>query len=142
MEPRITTITLGVSDLARSIKFYRDGLGFPTEVEAGAPIAFFKTGGTRLVLYSLDRLTEYIGSVERPVCGQFGGITLGHNARSKEEVAEILALAEKAGGRIVRSGRDEFWGGHSGYFADPDGYLWEVAWAPMFTFSESGELNI
>lgn len=140
MESRITTVTLGVADLTRSIRFYRDGLGFPTSVEEGAPIAFFRTGGTRLVLYPVDRLAEYIGPVPRPVSGQFGGITLGHSVRKKEEVAEVLALAEKAGGKITRPGCDEFWGGHSGYFADPDGYYWEVAWAPMFTFNENGEL--
>lgn len=142
MESRISTITLGVSDLTRSIHFYRDGLGFPTTVEKGAPIAFFRTGGTRLVLYPIDRLAEYIGEGVRPCIGQFGGITLGHSVRTKAEVAEVLALAEKAGGRIARPGRDEFWGGHSGYFADPDGYYWEVAWAPMFTFSENGDLNV
>ena len=116
MEPRISTITLGVSDLTRAIRFYRDGLGFPTRVEEGAPIASFTTGGTRLALYPLDRLAEYIGPGARPVTGQFGGITLAHHVRKKEEVSEVLALAAKAGGKTVKPAQDVFWGGHSGFF--------------------------
>jgi uncharacterized protein len=140
MEPRISTITLGVADLTRAIRFYRDGLGFPTQVEGGAPIAFFMNGGSRLVLYPLDRLSEYIGPEARPVSGKFAGITLGHNVRRKEQVAEVLALAAKAGGKIIKPAQDEFWGGHGGYFSDLDGYLWEVVWAPMFGFDETGGL--
>jgi catechol 2,3-dioxygenase-like lactoylglutathione lyase family enzyme len=139
MEPRISIITLGVADLTRSIRFYRDGLGFPTDVQDGAPIAFFTTGGTRLSLYPLDRLAEYVGE-KTPAAGGFGGITLAHNVRQKKEVAQVLALAAKAGGKIIKTAEDVFWGGHSGIFADPDGYLWEVAWAPMFKFDESGAL--
>ena len=70
----------------------------------------------------------------------FGGITLAHNVERKEEVAEVLRLAEKAGGKIVKPAQDVFWGGHSGYFADLDGYYWEVAWAPMCSFDETGAL--
>jgi catechol 2,3-dioxygenase-like lactoylglutathione lyase family enzyme len=140
MESRISCLTLGVTDLSRSIRFYRDGLGFPTEVEEGAPIAFFTTSGTRLSLYPLDRLAEYVGLKVAPTSGQFGGITLGHNVRRKEEVAEILSLAAKAGGKIIKPAEDVFWGGHSGIFTDPDGYYWEVAWAPMFKFDEAGNL--
>ncbi len=139
MEPRISIITLGVLDLERSLRFYRDGLGFSTKANSGDPIAFFATAGTRLALYPLDKLAEDIGADVRPAKG-FSGITLAHNVRKKEEVAEVLAWAEKAGGKIVKPAQDVFWGGHSGYFADPDGYYWEVAWAPHFTFEESSEL--
>jgi len=140
MEPRISSITLGVSDLTRAIRFYRDGLGFPTQVEDGAPIAFFTTGGTRLSLYPLDRLAKYVGPDVTGVPNQFGGIVLAHNVRKKEEVAPVLALAARAGGRIVRPAMDVFWGGYGGIFSDPDGYYWEVAWAPMFNFDETGAL--
>ncbi len=116
MEPRISALTLGVADLSRSIRFYRDGLGFPTKVKQGAPIAFFNTGGTRLVLYPLDRLAEYVGSGVRPAPGSFGGFTMGHNVRSKEEVAQVLALAEQAERKVVKPAQDEFWGGYSGTF--------------------------
>jgi catechol 2,3-dioxygenase-like lactoylglutathione lyase family enzyme len=143
MEPRITIITLGVKDFDRALRFYRDGLGFPTTAKEGDPIAFFQTSGTRLTLYPLSRLAEDISSDVKPAApGGFGGITLAHNARTKEEVSQILALAEKAGGKIVKPAQDVFWGGHSGCFSDPDGYYWEVAWGPMFTFDDQGALVI
>jgi len=142
MEPRISIITLGVADLQRSIRFYRDGLGFPTDAGEGASIAFFRTGGARLALYPLDRLAEDIGPGVKPARDGFGGITLAHNVRTKSEVAQVLTLAENAGGRVVKPAQDVFWGGHSGYFADPDGYTWEVAWGPMFAFESDGSLII
>ena len=141
MEPRISVITLGASDLPRSIRFYRDGLRFPTSAKDGDPIAFFATTGTRLGLYPLEKLAEDIGPHVTPAKG-FPGVTLGHNVRRKEEVAELLSLAEKAGGKIVKPAQDVFWGGHSGYFTDPDGYYWEVAWAPNATFDEHGQITI
>lgn len=140
MTPRITLITLGVADLPRAIRFYRDGLGFPTDATDEAPIAFFLTQGARLALYPKEALAEDISHEVGLSTGGFGGITLAHNVARKEEVAEVLALAEKAGGRIVKPAQDVFWGGHSGYFADPDGYFWEVAWAPMFSFDAQGAL--
>lgn len=139
MEPRITLITLGVADVNRSIRFYRDGLGFTTSAKEGDPIAFFATAGARLAVYPLDKLAEDIGPGVHPVKG-FGGITLAHNVRRKEQVAEVLALAERCGGTIVKPAQDVFWGGHSGYFSDPDGYYWEVAWAEQFRFDEHGAL--
>jgi len=143
MEQRISIITLGVKNFDRSLRFYRDGLGFATTAKEGDPIAFFQTSGTRLALYPLDRLAEDIAPDLKPAApGGFGGITLAHNVRTKNEVAQILALAENAGGKIVKSAQDVFWGGHSGYFADPDGYFWEIAWAPMFTFDSQGALII
>ena len=127
MKPRITIITLGVADLRRAIQFYRDGLGFPTEATDGAPIAIVMTRGVRLALYPKQALAEDISAGIKLSRGGFGGITLGHNVERKEEVAEVLTLAEKAGGKIVKLAQDVFWGGHSGYFADLDGYYWEVA---------------
>lgn len=142
MEPRVSIITLGVADLPRAIRFYRDGLGFPTDAKDDAPIAFFMTGGVRLALYPKQALAEDIGAAVRLAESGFGGITLAHNVRQKEEVAQVLALAERAGGRIVKPAQDVFWGGHSGYFADLDGYFWEVAWGPMFGFDDRGTLLI
>jgi catechol 2,3-dioxygenase-like lactoylglutathione lyase family enzyme len=141
MEPRISIITLGVSDLPRSLRFYRDGLGFPTTAKEGDGIAFFVTAGTRLALYPFDKLAEDIAPGVTSSHG-FSGITLAHNVRRKEQVADVLALAAKAGGKIVKEAQDVFWGGHSGYFTDPDGYFWEVAWAPNQTFDEAGSVTL
>jgi catechol 2,3-dioxygenase-like lactoylglutathione lyase family enzyme len=140
MKPRITIITLGVADLERAIRFYRDGLGFPTNAKDDASIAIFITDGVRLALYLRNALAADISpDVELSQQG-FGGITLAHNVEKKQEVAEVLALAERAGGKIVKPAQDVFWGGHSGYFTDLDGYYWEVAWAPMCSFDQSGAL--
>jgi catechol 2,3-dioxygenase-like lactoylglutathione lyase family enzyme len=139
MEPRISIITLGVADLPRAIRFYRDGLSFPTSAKDDDPIAFFTTGGTRLALYPLKELAADIGQDIAAAKG-FGGIALAHNVRQKEEVAQVLVLAERAGGKIVKPAHDTFWGGYGGYFADLDGYYWEVAWAPMFGFDDRGAL--
>lgn len=130
MEARISIITLGVADLPRSVRFYREGLNLPLVHEDVDDIAFFDLGGMRLALYPRAALAEDVGV---PAEGSgFSGVTLAHNVRAKTEVAPLLAQAEAAGGRIVKPAQDVFWGGHSGYFADPDGHLWEVAWNPYF----------
>lgn len=141
MEPRISFITLGVSNLSRSIRFYRDGLRFPTSASDSDEIAVFTTAGARLALYPLEKLAEDIGPRVKPAKG-FSGITLAHNVRTKEEVARVLKFAEKAGGKIVKPAQDVFWGGHSGYFSDPDNYYWEVVWAPKVTFDKLGQIVI
>jgi hypothetical protein len=141
MEPRISIVTLGVTDLARAVRFYRDGLGFPTKYKDGDGIAHFGTRGALFGVYPLDKLAEDVGPDVKPRPG-FPGITLAHNVRSKAEVAQVLALAEKAGGQIVKPAQDVFWGGHSGYFTDPDGYYWEVAWAPNATWDDQGNLTV
>ena len=130
MEPRISIITLGVSDLARSVRFYRDGLGLPLRKEGSDAIAFFETRGTWLALYPRDALAD---DAAVPSDGSgFPGFTLAHNVRSREEVDALLNEAASHGAKIVKPAQDAFWGGYSGYFADPDGYLWEVAWNPHF----------
>ena len=142
MEPRITLLTLGVSDLPRAVRFYRDGLGFPTTYQDGDPIAFFNTNGTRLALFPLDELAADIAPnlpVSRTV---FTGITIAHNVRTKSEVGPLLALAERAGGRIVKPAQEASWGGHSGYFRDPDGYYWEVAWNPHNPLDADGLMEL
>ena len=142
MEPRITLITIGVSDLPRAVRFYRDGLGWPTTYKEGGPIAFFSTAGTRFSLLPLAELAADISPDVPLPRGGFGGITLSHNVRTKPEVAQVLALAERLGGRIVKPAQDVFWGGHSGYFCDPDGYHWEIAWNPVLPLDADGLMNL
>ena len=127
MKAKISLITLGVADLKRALTFYRDGLGFPTEGD-NENIVFLKLAGAWLALFPRDRLAEdaQVGSAG----SGFSGFTLGHNVASKQDVDETLRLAEKAGAKIIKPAQDVFWGGYSGYFADPDGFLWEVAWNP------------
>ena len=132
MEPRITLITLGVSDLERSVRFYRDGMGLPRR-ESPPEVAFFTTSGTWLSLYGRKALAED-ACVAAEGSG-FPGFALAHNVATREEVDRILATAVAAGARITSPAQDRFWGGYSGYFADPDGFLWEVAWNPHFTVS-------
>jgi len=140
MEPRISIITLGVTDFARSLRFYRDGLGWPTRATETSEIAFFNTAGTRFALYPLEKLAADISPIMQLRQSGFGGITLAHNVRSREEVAPVLAQAEAAGAVILKPAQDAFWGGHSGYFSDPDGYCWEIAFAPGFQFAADGSL--
>ena len=141
MEPRISIITLGVEDLERSVAFYRDGLGFPTTRKPDAGIAFFQTHGVCLALYPLAELTKDVSESLSAERAGFSGVTIAHNVRTKEEVDAVLELAAKAGAKIEKPAQDTFWGGYSGYFSDPDGYLWEVAWG-AFEFNDDGSLVI
>ena len=129
MEPRISIITLGVSDLARSTAFYRDGLGFPVHEAGGDEITFFEMSGMMLSLYSRDDLADDAEMPEQKGSPQpaMHGFTIAHNVASREEVDAVLRLAESAGARIAKPAHETFWGGYGGYFADPDGFLWEVA---------------
>ena len=130
MEPRISIVTLGVKDLARSFEFYRNGLGLPTGESFNKPedgIVFFQTKFTVFALYPYDKLAEDVGPGFDVPRAKFGGFTLAHNVDTESEVEAVLAEAEKAGGKIEKPAQKVFWGGYSGYFSDPDGYLWEVA---------------
>lgn len=139
---RINFVCLGVADMERSIRFYKDGLGFKTNEESyDPPVIFFKTGGTVLSLYPLDLLAEDIGGGLKPGTG-FGGVTLAFNAKSKEEVREATERAREAGARVVKEPQDTFWGGYHAYFSDPDGHYWEIAYAPMLEFDENNMLVI
>jgi uncharacterized protein len=142
MDARITLITLGVADLPAAVRFYRDGLGWPTAHQAGEGIAFFRTGGARIALYPRVELAADISPALPSTGSGFSGITLGHNVRTKEEVATVLAQAEAAGATIVKPAQDVFWGGHSGYFRDADGHYWEVAWNPLAPLDESGLMQL
>ncbi|MBW6391098.1 MULTISPECIES: VOC family protein [Halomonadaceae] len=128
MKPRISMITLGVRDLAASIRFYEQGLGLP-RMESPPEVAFFTLNGTWLGLYGREALAEDAG-VSAEGSG-FAGIALAHNLASEAEVDELLEQAVAAGATLVKPGQKVFWGGYSGYFADPDGYLWEVAHNPF-----------
>ena len=129
MELRISLITLGVADLEKSIIFYRDGLGF-AQREGPAEIAFFEMPGTWFGLYPRDKLAEDAGVPVEPV--KFRDFTLAHNVDSPELVDQVIQQAVDAGARLVKPGQKVFWGGYSGYFADPDEFLWEVVWNPHF----------
>lgn len=136
MEPRISVITLGVDDLDRAVRFYRDGLGLATdgivgaEFEHGAVAFFDLEGGLKLALWPRRSIAHDSGlPVSLPSAT---GFTLGHNVASKAAVDAVMEAAERAGARIVKPAGDTFWGGYAGYFQDPDGHLWEVVWNPGF----------
>jgi catechol 2,3-dioxygenase-like lactoylglutathione lyase family enzyme len=142
MQPRLSLITLGVDDLERSLRFYRDGLGLPTTWTTDKGVIFFKTRGTVLALYPRAELARDVSpSFEQQPTPKFSGVTLAHNVETREEVDAILAQAERAGGRIEKPAQPTFWGGYAGYFSDPDGHLWEVAHG-AFPFNEDGSLNV
>lgn len=141
MEPRISIICLGVSDLDRSLRFYRDGLGLPTTRRAEDGIVFFQMRGTCLELFPYGELARDVDPSFDVPRSRFTGITLAHNVRTKAEVDEVLAKAEAAGARIEKPAAETDWGGYSGYFSDPDGYLWEVAYG-AFDFNDDGSLKI
>lgn len=129
MKPRISMITLGVNDMARAVKFYQEGLGFP-KMESEPQVAFFTLNGTWLGLYSREALAED-ATVSSEGSG-FGGVALAHNVASESEVEQVLKQAVAAGATLVKPAQKVFWGGHSGYFRDPDGHLWEIAHNPFF----------
>jgi uncharacterized protein len=137
-EPRLNMVTLGVADVGKARQFYETGLGWGASPASQGDIVFFQLGAMVLALYPREALAEDAG-VE-VAGGGFSGITLAYNVRAKEEVAAFLSAAEAAGGKIVKPAEAVFWGGQSGYFADLDGHLWEVAWNPHFALNERGEV--
>jgi len=140
MKPRITLITLGVDDLQRAVRFYRDGLGLKTEgvvgteFEYGAVAFFDLQAGLKLALWprkSIARDTGIVLGNPDPT-----DLTIGHNVSSKAEVDAVMEQAKRAGAVVVKPAHDTFWGGYAGYFQDPDGHLWEVAWNPQWVVQD------
>ena len=129
MQPRISMLTLGVRDLERSVRFYEQGLGFP-RMESPPEVAFFALNGSWLALFGRESLAEDAG-ISAEGSG-FAGITIAHNVESEVAVDAVIDQAVTAGARLVKPAQKVFWGGYSGYFADPDDYLWEVAHNPRF----------
>ncbi|WP_373532653.1 VOC family protein [Vampirovibrio sp.] len=142
MQQRVSFITLGVSNLAQSRSFYEQGLGWkPSKRGSSAGVVFFQmNGGVVLALFPQEELAQDAG-LPNDGAG-FRGFALAYNVHQRHEVAQVLELAKQAGGTIVKPAQDTSWGGHSGYFADPDGILWEVAWNPHFELTFDGQMNL
>ncbi|MFJ7889835.1 VOC family protein [Lysinibacillus xylanilyticus] len=143
---RLNLITLGVKDMVESLRFYREGLGFEVIVygeETNPDVIFFNNGGTKISLFPIDRLVKDINEANPPAIGSgFNGITLAYNGKSKEEVDQVFELAKNAGAEIAKEPETVFWGGYSGYFQDPDGYYWEVAYGDMWQFDDHDMLIV
>lgn len=140
MRQKLNIITLGVSDLQRSLEFYEKGLGWKKSSASQDNIIFFPLGGMVLALYPRELLAE---DATVPAKGSgFSGITIAYNAKSETEVDEVLAEVKKLGAVIVKPAQKVFWGGYSGYFQDPDGHLFEVAYNPFFGFDANDNLEL
>ena len=140
MKPRVTLITLGVDDLKKSLAFYRDGLGLPSagivgeEFEHGAVAFFDLQPGMRMALWPRASIAHDTGLPKTPRSPT--DFTIAHNVNTRQEVDAVMAQAKKAGANIVKPAGDTFYGGYAGYFQDPDGHLWEVAWNPQWEIKE------
>ena len=139
MEQRVSLITLGVADLKRSSEFY-ERLGWRRSMAKAEGVVFFQAGGMALALYPRDELAK--DAEIAPDGHGFCGISLAYNPRSREEVDLVLAEVQAAGAKLLKPAQEAFWGGYSGYFSDPDGFPWEVAWNPSFPIMEDGSIRI
>lgn len=139
MKQTISFVTLGVSNLARSRQFY-GALGWKESSGSNADIAFFQTGSVAFALFQRDALAEDANVA--PQGSGFPGFTLAHNVESEDAVLDTLAEAVAAGATLVRPADKVFWGGFRGYFADPDGFLWEVCWNPFFPLDPEGHVQL
>ena len=142
MEPRVSLVTLGVSDLERSVAFYRDGLGWPKSGMGGDEVAFFKTGGVVIALFPRASFAVDAGvDIDDVESGGFSRFALAHNVAEEEGVDSVLAEAVEAGATILKEAQEIFFGRH-GFFADPDGFVWEVAWNPSFPMAADGSIEL
>jgi uncharacterized protein len=142
VEPRVSLITLGVSNLERAVAFYHDGLGWPKSELGGDEVAFFKTGGVVIALFPRDSFVADAGiGVDDVEHGGFSRISLAHNVAEEGQVDSVLAQAAEAGASIVKEAQEIFFGRH-GFFADPEGFLWEVAWNPSFPIAADGSIEL
>lgn len=140
MKQRINILTIGVNDLEKSLKFYRDGMGLQTqgiigtEFEHGAVVFFDLNNGMKLALYERKNLAWDSGLQLQ--AGSATEFSIGHLVNSKEEVDEVMEQAKEAGAKIIKPAQRTFWGGYAGYFQDPDGHLWEIAWNPQWKIED------
>ena len=139
MEQRVSIITLGVANLERSREFY-ERIGWRRSMAQSEGIVFFQAGGMAVALYPREELAKDANVA--PAGSGFHGLALAHNARSRSEVDSVLADAVAAGAKLLKPAQEAFWGGYSGYFSDPDGFLWEVAWNPSFPIAADGSIRI
>jgi catechol 2,3-dioxygenase-like lactoylglutathione lyase family enzyme len=137
----LSLVTLGVSDLSRSIAFY-EALGFQRKVESAEGVGFFKAGACAIAVWPSPELAKDADIVFKDLSPAFRGVSLAWNCRSKAEVDAAMDRAYRAGATIQKQAADVFWGGYTGYFFDPDGHLWEVAFNPGFPLSEDGRLQL
>ena len=140
-EQRLSLVTLGVTDLDASTRFYREVLGWtPSSIGAGE-VSFFPMNGIVLALFPATELAADVG-VDALESGGLSRVALAHNVREREDVDRLLESVARAGARVIKPGTDAPWGGRSGYFADPDGFLWEVAWNPGFPIGADGAITV
>jgi len=144
MEQRLSLITLGVADLARSRRFYEEGLGWTRSGGAEGEVAFYQLNGLILALWGREALAKDARLELAPAAPgrSFGGLALAYNTRSAAEVDAVLREAAAAGGALLKPGEKTDWGGYAGYFADPDGHAWEVAHNPFWTIREDGSISL
>ncbi len=140
MDPRVSIVTLGVTDMARSRAFY-ETLGWTASDISNENVTFFQAGCMIFGLYGHGPLAEDASVQDGGVPG-FRGVSLAYNGRDKAEVDAVLSEAEAAGAEIIKNAEEVFWGGYSGYFADPDGHLWEVAYNPGFPIADDGSISL
>jgi uncharacterized protein len=139
MDQRLSLVTLGVDDMKKSRAFY-EALGWQASAQSNDDVTFFQAGGMILGLYGRAALAED-AKIDDSKPG-FSGVALAYNGRDKAEVDAVLAEAVAAGATLIKAAEDVFWGGYSGYFADPDGHLWEVAWNPFFPIAQDGAIAL
>jgi catechol 2,3-dioxygenase-like lactoylglutathione lyase family enzyme len=139
VQPRLSFVTLGVADIARARAFY-DKLGFRASSASNPDVVFYDVGGEVLALFGRAALAAD-AKVPESAPG-FSGVALAHNVRSEAEVDAVLAEAVAAGAKLIKPGEKAFWGGYTGYFADPDGHLWEVAFNPFFPLDDTGRVQL
>lgn len=141
MDPRLSLVTLGVADVEAARAFYVGVLGWKPAPQSAGDVVFFQAGGVVLALYPRRLLAEDAGVADAGAPG-FGGVTLAQNVPARDDVDRVLAGIAARGGRILKPAADAFWGGRTGYFADPDGHPWEVAWNPGFPLDAEGTVQL
>jgi len=140
MKPRLNIVTLGVKNLQKSREFYQSALGWQPTKDSDDKIVFFNHGGILLGLYPLEELAK--DAEISPDRRGFSGVTLAINLDAKEHVDKLYKSVLEKGGKSLVKPRDTFWGGYDAYFSDPDGHIWEIAWAPFWKFDEQGSLKV